>query len=361
MNDGTSTRVPQPGSDPAGTASSPAAQSFQPGPPPPSLNRGAVLASAAYLALITGLARSSGLDLLLFPELAALTTVVIGMPAHPWARSPRLLVLTPALTGTLGIALARQLPYGPLAVGLVVTASLLLVRLLRSPVIPALSAGLLPLALGLQSWLYPLALLPGTLGLALLIQWRRGELWRYRPWRRPGSLSDGPEQAVAAAVSGLPLTPLLPPLRLWLGPLLLFLAGALLLVRLLGSPLVFYPPLLVLAWETLARPDHCPWRGRSGAILTATGLAALIGLLLVRWLGPMPLATVLSVLLVALLLARLRLTCPPAFAVALLPFVVPAPTVAFPLHVLAGTAWLVVVSALAAGLRRRRRGRECAQ
>ncbi|MEB3255470.1 MAG: hypothetical protein VKJ05_03675 [Synechococcaceae cyanobacterium] len=274
------------------------------------------------------LARASGLDLLLFPELAALTTVVVAVPAHSWARSPRLLVLTPTLTGAVGIALGRQFGYGPLAVGLVVALSLMLIRLLRSPVMPALSAGLLPLALGIHSWIYPLALVPGTFGLALLALLRR-----HRAGER-------------ALVDGGSAPPQWPPLRRWLLPLVLFLVGALLLVRWLGSPLVFYPPLLVIAWETLAHGDHCPWRGRPIALLVATTAAATIGFLLVRWLGPLPLTTLLVVLAVALLLDRLRLTCPPAFAVALLPFVVHGSAAALPLHVLLGTLWLLLVAQL---------------
>ena len=301
---------------------------------------GSVLASALYLGLITALARASGVDLLLFPELAALTTVVIADPGHAWVRSPRLLVLTPCLTGMVGIVLSNLLPESPLAVVLVVTLSLLLIRALGSTVMPALSAGLLPLALGLHSWIYPLALLPGTLGLALLIGLRR----RWPMWQ-PAAARPSPAPPLATAADQ-PAIPALPPLRLWLGPLALFLAGALLLVRLLGSPLVLYPPLLVLAWETLAHPQSCPWRGRLGAVLAATAIAAVAGLLLVRWLGPVPLATVLAVLLVAALLARLRLHCPPCFAVALLPFVIHAPTDAFPLHVLVGGGWLMVVTAL---------------
>lgn len=307
------------------------------------------LVSALYLALITALARSSGVELLLFPELAALTTVGIAHPGHPWCRSPRLLVLTPVLTGTVGITLSQLLPESPLAVLLVVTLSLLLIRALRSPVMPALSAGLLPLALGLHSWIYPLALLPGTLGLVLLILLRRR-------WPRLGPVPMRRTLLAPPAAAELAPAPTLPPLQLWLVPLGVFLAGALLLVRLLGSPLVLYPPLLVLAWETLARPDHCPWRDRLAAMLLSTAIAALAGLVLVRWLGPVPLATLLVVLCVALLLDRLRLTCPPAYAVALLPFVIHQPTNALPLHVLAGTGWLVVVTALTARRARLRGG-----
>lgn len=300
------------------------------------------LFSALYLALFTALARVSGVDLLLFPELAALTTVVIARPEHPWSRAPVLLVLTPVLTGVVGLGLASWLPYGPVSVALVVAVCLLLIWLLRSPVMPALASGLLPLSLGIHTWHYPLALVPGTLGLALLATLRT---------RR--SLISSSVQASAAASSdgalprGARVSPW-PPWQRWLVPLVVFLAGSLVLVHSLGSPLVLYPPLLVIAWETLAHGDACPWRSRPLLLLAVTLFAAMAGLLLVHWLGPVPLATLLAVLLVALVLDRLRFVCPPAYAVALLPFVVQAPSASFPLHVLAGTAWLVVVAALQA-------------
>lgn len=312
----------------------------------------AALISSVYLALITALARLSGQELLLFPELAALTTTVIAIPGHPWARSPRLLVLTPLLTGAVGIVVINLLPYGPVAVTLVVALSLLLIRALRSPVMPALASGMLPLALGVHSWLYPLALLPGCLGLALWIVLRR------RRGTSPPSAT--PEQQPAPPRGDPPGSPL-PPLGLWLGPLALFLAGALLLVQGLGSRLVLYPPLLVLAWETLARPDHCPWRGRPWALLAAIAAAAVSGQLLVHWLGPQPQTTALAVMLVALVLRALGLICPPVFAVVLLPFVLHHPPDSFPLHVLAGTAWLLLVAALSEAHRRRSGGRECPQ
>lgn len=310
----------------------------------------AALISSVYLALITALARLSGQELLLFPELAALTTTVIGLPGHGWARSPRLLVLTPLLTGVVGIVVINLLPYGPVAVTLVVALSLLLIRALRSPVMPALASGMLPLALGVHSWLYPLALVPGCLGLALWIVLRRR--WETTPPSATPNQQPAPPRNDPA---GSPL----PPLGLWLGPLALFLAGALLLVHGLGSRLVLYPPLLVLAWETLARPDHCPWSRRPWALLGAIAVAAVSGQLLVHWLGPQPQTTALAVMLVALVLRGLGLICPPVFAVALLPFVLHHPPDSFPLHVLAGTAWLVLVAALTEAHRRRSGGREC--
>jgi hypothetical protein len=287
--------------------------------------RGAWLGTAAFLAAITALGQLSGLTLLLFPELGALASVVFSDPASPWARSPRLLVLTPLLTAVAGILVSSHLPYGPVAVSLVLAAGLLVLRGLRSPVAPALSAGYLPVALDIHSWTYPLAILLALAALVLLSRLR----------------SHGSAEPAPAAEA-------FPPTRRWLPPMVLFLAGALPLNQLLGSHLVLYPPLLVIAWETLAHGDEAPWRCRYAALMTATVAAAVVGLVLARSLGPVPLAVFLAALLTALLLDRLKLTCPPAYAVALLPLVLPQPPLAYPLLVMVGGGWLVLVAALAA-------------
>mgnify|MGYP006279838129 CR=1 FL=1 len=287
------------------------------------------LVTASYLAAITALGEFSGLKLLLFPELGALTSVVVSDPASRWARSPLLLVLTPLLTAVVGILVSSHLPFGPAAVALAVGMGLVVLRGLRSPVAPALSAGYLPVALGIRSWTYPLAILIATAGLVLLM--------RLRARGRAGAIEHA-----ATAGPALPF----PAARRWLAPLGLFLAGALLLARLLGSHLVLYPPLLVIAWETLANGDHCPWQRRYAALLAATSAAAVVGLVLARSLGGGPLAAFLAVLLTAPLLKRLGLTCPPAYAVALLPLVLPQPPWSYPLFVLAGGGWLVLVACL---------------
>jgi hypothetical protein len=277
---------------------------------------------------MSALGQASGLRLLLFPELGALTSVLFSDPGSRWARSPLLLVLTPALAAVAGIVVSRQLPYGPLPVALVVGAGLLLLGVLRSPVSPALSAGYLPLAMGIRDPTYPLAILLGIGSLVLVARVAR-------PFLSGAGRSEGRDSGVA-----------LPPLRLWLAPLVVFVAGALALGGLLGTHLVLYPPLLVIAWETLAHRQHCPWQGRHRALLLATTAAAVCGLALVRLPMPMPqpLAALVAGVLTALLLRRLRLTCPPAFAVALLPLVLPQPPLGFPLFVLVGGAWLVLVA-----------------
>ena len=59
-----------------------------------------------------------------------------------------------------------MLPYGYLSVLLTVAGAIAIILALRSPVAPAISAGLLPLVLGVKSWWYPPAILLGTTLLA---------------------------------------------------------------------------------------------------------------------------------------------------------------------------------------------------
>jgi hypothetical protein len=305
---------------------------------------GPALATALYLALMTALARASGMGFLLFPELGALASVVFADPAGRWARSPLLLAVTPVLTAVPGVLITRSLPYGPLAVALDVGICLLVIQALRSPIVPALSAGLLPLTLGITSWMYPWAIFAGTGGLALLVVLR-------------ASLAPAVPTTPPPAVS-----PLRGPRRwAWIGPMAAFLAGALVLVQVLGSHLVLYPPLLVIAWEMLADRDHCPWLGRPFTVLVVTGGAAVVGLALVQALGVVPQASFLAVLATAWLLRLARLRCPPAFGLTLLPFVIPSPPSTYPLLTLVGTAWLLLVVWLAQRLSQRRADRRGAR
>lgn len=290
------------------------------------MKRAPWLSTALFLAGMSALGQASGLRLLLFPELGAIASVLFSDPGSRWARSPLLLVLTPTLAAVAGIVVSRQLPYGPFSVALVVVAGLLLLGGLRSPVSPALSAGYLPLAMGIRDPTYPLAILLGIGSLVLVSR-------AVQPVRSVAGHADGSDSGLA-----------LPRLRCWLAPLVVFVAGALVLGRLLGTHLVLYPPLLVIAWETLVHRQHSPWHNRHGALLLATTAAAVFGLALVHLPMPQPVAVCAAVLLTALLLRGLRLTCPPAFAVALLPLVLPQPSLDFPLFVLTGGALLVVVA-----------------
>lgn len=294
----------------------------------------ASLAIAAFVALMTWIANSIHLPFVLFPELGALGLVIFSDPRHPWARSPVLLMLTPFLTGVLGLMLTREMDYGLVAVLLNVAGSLLLISGLRSPIAPALSAGLLPLVLEIRDWSYPFSILIGTGGLALVIQLRTH---LHREHRKQDSPAEGPT---------------MPPLRQWILPFALFLLGGLALVQLTGSRLVLFPPLLVIAFETIVHRLHCPWRGRYGAVLLVANASALVGLILVKLLGVVPAASFLAVLATLALLHLTRLTFPPALGLALLPFVIPQPQLSYPLFTTIGSLWMILVVVFLEKLRR---------
>ena len=298
------------------------------------------LATAIFIALIAAMAKATGQAYVLFPELGALAWVIFTDPKGPWATSPRLLMLTPFLTALLGVAITRSLPYGPLALGLDVVGCLLIIRGLRSPIVPAISAGVLPLALGIHDWAYPVSILVGTGGLALLSQWRALRLAPAPTASAP--IAEGSPTALDRIESSFAMTPTVP-LRRWAGALAVFLALGLVFVKVWDSPLVLFPPLLVIAYDMLALPHHSPWLGRGGAMMVVGTGAAWAGYGLVAAFGVVPWAACLAVLITLGLLRLARLTCPPCLGLALLPFVITHPNGAYPWQALTGMACLVAV------------------
>ena len=316
------------------------------------------LATALFIALITACANASGQPFVLFPELGALAWVIATDPKGPWASSPRLLVLTPLLTAVLGVAITRALPYGPLSLGLDVVGCLLIIRSLRSPIVPAISAGVLPLALGISDWAYPASILVGTGGLALLALWRARRL--ADALGAPMVSSDQAPTVLTRLETAFALTPSVP-LRRWGGALAVFLALGLVMVKVWDSPLVLFPPLLVIAYDMLALPHHSPWLGRGGAMMAVGTAAAWVGYGLVAAFGVVPWAAGVVVLATLALLRLARLTCPPCLGLALLPFVITHPTAAYPWQALTGMAVLVAVVTATEAWFPRPGARECPQ
>lgn len=310
------------------------------------------LATALFITLITALANATGQPYVLFPELGALAWVIVSDPKGPWATSPRLLMVTPLLTALLGVAITRLLPYGPLSLGLDVVGCLLIIRGLRSPIVPAISAGVLPLALGIHAWAYPASILVGTGGLALV------SLWRAR-CRRPAA-APGTPWSLARLQSDFALNPSVP-IRRWALALAVFLALGLVMVKVWASPLVLFPPLLVIAYDMLALPHHSPWMGRGGALMAVGTGSAWVGYGLVAAFGVVPWAAGLAVLATLALLKLAKLTCPPCLGLALLPFVISHPTATYPWQALTGMAVLVAVVSTTEAWFPRPGARECLQ
>lgn len=290
---------------------------------------GADVAVAAFVGGVSGLARLSGDALLLFPELGALSYGVFHRPNGPWATSPVLLVATPFLAGLVGTLVTRNLSYGVLSVLVAVFAALLIIRLLRSPVAPAISAGLLPLALGETGWWYAPSLLVGCGSLAV-ISLLRQRLYPVAAGPAVASHAEGRNGGGA----GRDLS--------WLPFFTAFLVVTAVFAMLTGMRFLLFPPLVVIAYEMFAHAEDCPWARRPLLVPVICGLAATSSLLIMGWLGAGPMAVALSALCAATLLRIFRLHFPPAIAVAVLPFIMTQPDFRYPVAVIMGTVILCV-------------------
>ena len=266
--------------------------------------------TVSFIAAISTLAQVSGIALLLFPELGALSYDVFRRPDGAWAKAPVMLVATPFLTGFVGTLTVRNLAYGPLSVLITVMSAMVIIRVLRSPVAPAISAGLLPLTLGETGWWYAPLLLVGSglLALSSMI-WRR-----LRPLPAEAAPPDGHE---------IPPETLAEKDFAWLPFFAVFLAAGAYIGTEMGMRFLLCPPLAVVAFEMFAHRKKCAWAMRPLLVPVICCLSATAAFLLVAWLGVGPLAAALSVTCGVVLMRVFKLHFPPAITVGLLPFVMP--------------------------------------
>ena len=290
---------------------------------------GAMFVAILFIAGITATSVATGAFYLLFPELGALAQDTLTRPRGTWSNALLLLVVTPALTAIVGILVVRHCAYGYLSVLLAVGGAVALIKLLRSPIAPAISAALLPVVFAEKSWWYPPAVLLGTTVLAIVCAlWKRSPMvLRHSRTVPEHSIRHSPELPQAGyAYLGLGV----------------FLVLAVLCVKLTGLRFLLFPPLAVLGFEMFSRPRTCAWAGRPllmplACFLTAGGRA-----LLLEVLGLSPLAAAAGMACGFLVLYVLDVHIPPAMAVALIPLIMTRPTFMFPIAVALGTLLLTI-------------------
>jgi hypothetical protein len=304
---------------------------------------GEVLA-LCYIAAIAEIAYATGAFYIMFPELGALSHDVFTRPRGTWAGAPALLAITPVLTGAIGIFFTRALPYGYVSVLLTVLGAVVVVVLLKSPIAPAISAGLLPLVLGIKSWLYPPGILLGTALLAgFSIPWKKVSI--SHNWLAP----FGPAEVIDEAVERLPIG------RYWLIALIGFVVVAMFFVERTGLRFILFPPLVVIGFEMFGHPAICPWAKKPLVLPVACFVTAAGGLTFFKLLGAGPLSAACGMAWGIAALRLFNLHVPPALAVALLPQVMASPTIAYPLSVGIGTLlmtlWFLLYRSLAQMMR----------
>jgi hypothetical protein len=287
------------------------------------------LIALLYIAIIAEIAWATGAFYVLFPELGALSHDVMTRPLGRWANAPLLLAITPVLTAMVGILVTRSLPYGYLSVLLTVGGAIAVILALRSPVAPAISAGLLPLVLGVKSWGYPPAIALGTVMLAMLsVPWKK--YCATHSAALPAEREDIIDDLIEMTPSGYG----------WLLVLMVFVAVAVFLVKLTGLRFVLFPPLVVIGFEMLGHTAICPWAKKPLRLPLACFLTAFGGFLSWKFLGVTPISAACSMAWGIAVLRACDLHVPPALAVALLPLVMDKPTIAYPFAVGIGTTLL---------------------
>ncbi len=267
---------------------------------------------------------------IIFPEIAALAFGAWVMEERPWRGGAWTIWFSPTLGAVTGVLILRFVPYPlPVLVGLAFLCILVQLKLFRSAMSPSFSAAILPILTGITSWTYPAAVcvMAAVIAGAGLYRERKKGGPRRAPVPRP-------------AVAGGGHAPLAREMAHY-GKLLVFvLLVAVFSVR-TDWLFVMAPPLIV-AFVELAEPDGALRRKsmpRFLLLLTAAALAGVFWVLVVTrvFSGPLWLAAGLAVATCFLLVRALGIASPPAFALALLPTILPSKALyLYPAHVLVG-------------------------
>ncbi|MBR0694070.1 HPP family protein [Bradyrhizobium lablabi] len=272
---------------------------------------------------------ATGISLILFPEIAALAYDVFTRPRGKWASQPIRLIATPTITAILGVMITRHWEYSALAVTVVALLSLLAIELLRSNIGAAISAGVLPMTLGVMSWVYPAAILAGLAVLAIaLTLWKRLDPHRY--------LSEGSKESRIIETAETP-----PRGRFWIFALTAFVFALGAVAQTTGLRFLLFPPLIVVAYELFGHPDLPGWMSRPVLFPLVCFLTASVGLLLSTSFHTEFLGVTVTMLCSIAILRVFKVHMPPALAVGLIPFVIVHPTFWYPISVFLGAAALI--------------------
>lgn len=291
----------------------------------------AEIMAICFMGAVAAAAHRTGVTLLLFPELAALSHDVLTRPRGMWARQPLRIIVTPTAAALVGLLITRQASYGVVPLLLIVIATLAIIRVLRSAIGPALSAGALPMVLGERHWTYPLAIAVGLGGLVLLLL-----LWSTFIHR----MHINPENTGGDAVDDVMESQSRS--RLWLVGLLAFVALATGLGEVTGLRLILFPPLVVMAYEIIGHPELPDWITSPALFPVACLLTAAAGFLACRYFANPVIGVAIAVAASIGILRIFQMRMPPALAISLLPFVIKAPNVWYPVSIGIGSTMLAV-------------------
>ena len=290
----------------------------------------AELLAVVFMGTVALAAQTSGFMLLLFPELAALSHDIMTRPGGKWGSQPLRLVLTPTLTAVVGIFLTRHLAFGAFGITLIVAFSVVIITIMKSTIVAAISAGVLPMALSERSWRYPLAIFVDCMILVLL----------FLLWKHYVAPADSPHQSETNGSRVIDSLEAISHDRLWGLGLIAFVFVLGIAAQVTDLRFLLFPPLIVMAYELFGHPELPEWMRRPILFPLVCLLTASVGLLAHHFIHANFVAVMLTFLCSIGILRLFDLHMPPALAVGLLPFVIRVPDYRFPLSVLLGTVSL---------------------
>ncbi|MBQ1501174.1 MAG: hypothetical protein IIZ45_00970 [Firmicutes bacterium] len=286
-------------------------------------------AAWAVICLMVLAAELTGEREIIFPEITAMLIGAWLAPRQPWFVPPGKIFLSVVILSVAGVLIVRFLPipvFCQAAAGYICAACCLLA--LRITMFPLISAIILPILLGTESWIYPLA----ASALAAVVALGRAYL-----------LKEGLTPPVAERWD----YELREQLPLWGKRLLAVVIFAVLALG-LRVPFAIAPPLLV-GFTELTNPGS-PARKIPGKVWLMVVIAAVCGsgarLLLVTWLGlPLTLAAALAGAVFLFIVRKSGVYFPPAGAIAILPMLLDKAIVPWlPLEVAVGFGVMVATA-----------------
>lgn len=296
-----------------------------------------ILLAGVFVTLMVGMSRALACPELLFPEMAAILCGGWIQPRQAWNVDRPRMVLLMAFAATLGLASNLWVPL-PLAARVILGYAICATTMnaVGADMTPMLSAAILPMLLGTDSWIYPLAVVGLVLVVCLGQVWLEGmgvrESIDYRTLRLPWREAL-PFWGKRLAVFGVVAVP----------------------AYLTGHTFLAVPPLIV-AYTELTRPDFTlrARPQRAWAALAGAGAIGAVARAAVDGAGvPASLAAALGFVLLVLLWDRTRAWMPPAGAAFLLALLAPVPNpLVYAVEVAVGAAlWTLVALVLFDGVR----------
>jgi hypothetical protein len=259
------------------------------------------------------------------PELAVLCFGILRYPSGRWATDRIGSILGPTLSALVSTWISIQIGKNPFGVVLSLAATIAILRVLKSVVFPAISAGLFAVLFQINSFSYPLYMFLSCL-IVSLVSWFFLRKFRLK--------------SLVVVTSEEPNNSILSPKIAYY---LVCNFGIILLSFHFDLPFLIVPPLFVVFLDKIESEDLFDKKiliKELGVLLTSSS----IGIILNSSLGLSFISITLSLLTSISILSILRVSVLPIIALGLLPMVVNSSSISYPASVTASFLLITLLS-----------------